>query len=221
MTYQEDKDCTKDKMEQKKFKTIADKIISIALLPTYAEAKELDDSLEIPNYENDFCGDDLYKDNHIYQVWNVEFIHALASFLNKLGENIADETPIIEVCAGNGKLSHHLRESGINILATDDHSWDYIKRHTGLVEKLGHKEALAKYDPKIVVASWIPNKSRIGIEVMEHPSVESLILIGEKGGGCCGVKEIYDLFPNRRLKEIERYSVSRIGPSEVELLTRR
>ena len=84
-------------------------------------------------------------ENNIFQILNEEFISSLAKFLIKLNGFYKDKSPIVEIGAGNGKLSYHLKKNGVNIIPTDNHSW---KIKTGIaVENLGHMWALKKYNP--------------------------------------------------------------------------
>lgn len=94
---------------------------------------------------------------------------------------------ILEVAAGDGMLSHWLRECGVNIKATD--SMDRHRNH-GLqlrseVEELDGISAIRKYKPRMVVASWIEYGSELDCEILDEDP-EYLILIGEHTGGCTG-----------------------------------
>ena len=85
---------------------IKNKILSIDELPTYDEVlrfKEEEYSINNPNKQ--FLG--------VWQVYNKEFVDELTKEIKNL-----DVSPIIEVCAGSGKLSYWLRKNGINIVAT-------------------------------------------------------------------------------------------------------
>jgi hypothetical protein len=98
------------------------KILDIDKLPSYHETIEFLDLIEQRGIKNPykkilgwfyFC-----SRNNLFNIYNIEFIDALADEIKKL-----NKSPIIEICAGNGKLSHHLRKKNIDIIATDDYSW--------------------------------------------------------------------------------------------------
>lgn len=144
-----------------------------------------------------------------YELFTVEFINHFAEFLvtefKRL--NITDRPiKILEVGAGDGKFSYHLnkklRELGIQfeLTATDNKEW--VKQ--GLVtdnpdvENLAHKEALEKYEPDIVLCSWMMPGVDLSADFRECPSVQSYIHIGPPYD--CGTPETWGVPP----EEIER-----------------
>ncbi|MEK6849439.1 MAG: class I SAM-dependent methyltransferase, partial [Nanoarchaeota archaeon] len=116
------------------------------------------------------------------------------------------QKPILEVCAGSGKLAHHLRKQGSDVIATDSYVQRMV-RNQSQVEKLKHNAALRKYDPEVVIASWIPGESRIGIDVLKYPSVKHFICIGEGPSYSCGHDDIYKIAKPKKLRFIERFSI--------------
>ncbi len=182
---------------------IMDKAHDIDKLPTYAEA------LHLVHFVHDSSLNFCFQSG-IHNMYNAEFVDALASELEKIGE-----FPIVEVCAGSGKLAYHLRERGINVLATDDYSWNQIKRDEKFVEKLSHKEALEKYKPKVVIAAWIHfYDSQIGKDILNYPTVNYFINIGEEGWISAETWSIvnYKGFETPvPLKDVEKYSIERNG----------
>lgn len=91
---------------------------------------------------------------------------------------------VLEVGAGDGALSHHLRRRGVDCTATDSGSWRIFPQFQ--VERLDVESALAKYRPTLVVAAWMP----LGVDwtqaIRSTSSVQAYILIGESDGGACG-----------------------------------
>ena len=87
-----------------------------------------------------------------YQCWNKEYIEQLALAIKKLKVN----SPILEVCAGDGKLSQYLNHHDINIIGTDDFSWANITRSNNNVQRFDAIEAIKSFKPELVIASWIP-----------------------------------------------------------------
>ena len=144
------------------------KIRDIDGLPTYEEARFLIKLFEIQKQifpgEKSWSG--YCKENgNIWSVYTVEFIDGLATKLEKLGEG-----PIIEIFASDGKLSHHLRKRGIEIIATDISP--NISGNRDLVERLAYDEALKTYKPRIVIAGW-PTTGRQS--VINFPTVNHYI----------------------------------------------
>lgn len=97
---------------------------------------------------------------------------------------------IVEVCAGNGKLAAHLREKGLNVIATDNYAAP-MERDNNVVERLSHRQALRKYNPQVVLGSWLPYRSAVGNQVLAHPSINCFFYIGETDTGCTGFPTRY------------------------------
>ncbi len=124
---------------------------------------------------------------NVHHVFNHEFVESLAEEIRKLGIN----GPIVEVCAGNGKLSYWLSQSGIPVTGTDNYSYKGIKRNAKHVKRLSHKQALKRYNPELVIGCWLPGGG-IELDVLDYPSVKHYLDIGEGRGGCTGDEGIYE-----------------------------
>ena len=139
---------------------------------------------------------------HIFQLYPKEFIEELAKSIKDF-----HPTRIIEVGAGNGYLSKALQKQGIDIIPTDNKSWAHLT-YPSEVEKLDFKEALAKYNPDMVVICWEAYGADYTREILKHPSVKWVIWIGENFGGCCGIEDLDEL-PHRILENPSKYAVCR------------
>src|SRR3990172_5400588 len=129
------------KISEKWAREIANKITSMDMLPTFEESNRLlcfldDKSRKNWNESNwgIFC-----RSNRIHNVYNVEFVASLANEIRKI-----NESSVIEICAGDGKLSNQLRRLGIEIVASDAYTGG-LKKYASFVEKLSHEKALKKY----------------------------------------------------------------------------
>lgn len=140
----------------------------------------------------DFCFD---KKNPVFEFLNEEFLESFSNYLSKRSESLGatNNSPItiLEVGAGNGRLSHFLKQKleskipgKVKVIATDSGEWNI--KTSFPVEKVGHKEALEKYQPKIVIFSWMPLREDCTDDFRATKSVEEYVLIGETNGGCCG-----------------------------------
>jgi hypothetical protein len=123
---------------------------------------------------------------NIFQFYSTEFIDHIVETINKLAPQ-----SIVEVGAGDGFLSYFLRECGVDIVPTDDYSRPHINRPER-VEKIGHKDALRKYNPDLVVINWEEHLGRYSIDVLGYPSVKHLLWIGEDERGCTGSEELWE-----------------------------
>ena len=123
--------------------------------------------------------------HHVFQLLNVEFIQEL---VNKIKE--IDPEIILEVGAGEGLLGKYLsKELKKEIILTDDYSW-WEKENTKIgnkdVIRMDYKDAINKYNPDFIIASWIPYKKWWTKDFRVCDSVKGYMLIGEGPGGCTG-----------------------------------
>lgn len=146
----------------------------------------------------------------IYQILNKEFNDALAREIKALGLK-----PVLEVGAGCGDLARALRRRGIEIHAVDSYMEQLPERAsqlTDLPEKMDYKTAMDKYQPELIICSWMPRGEDWTPDFRACPSVKAYILIGEVDGNC-GTKEMYGDYPgwqNRVLKEPNKWSLCRL-----------
>ncbi|MFD2444850.1 hypothetical protein ACFSO7_12840 [Bacillus sp. CGMCC 1.16607] len=97
----------------------------------------------------------------------------------------------LELGAGDGTLTHFLKEHGTDCHGTDDYSWEHYIKYPGSVEKLGAKEALRKYRPEVVICSWTPPGNTFERHIFETDSVQLYIVIGTKSPTYSGNHEVY------------------------------
>jgi hypothetical protein len=117
-------------------------------------------------------------------------------------------TNILEICAGNGKLTYWLNKRGLKVRGSDDYSWEGIPR-PDFVENLHHTEALRTYNPHLVIACFPCEETTVPIDVLNHPSVKYYIHLGnaERSPDKNWRKEIERMMnvTGRDLYEIETY----------------
>jgi hypothetical protein len=134
------------------------------------------------------------KKNPVFELWNEEYLNAFSDYFVGRAEehNASEEKPlvILEIGAGNGRLSHFLRgklqkkiPKIVKVIATDSGDWGLKSDFP--VEQLKHDEAMEKYKPDIVIVSWMPAQDN-SKDIRKFDCVEEYILIGETSGGCCG-----------------------------------
>lgn len=105
----------------------------------------------------------------------------------------------LEIMAGAGWLSLALRGHGVNIVATDDYSWDK-HRHAGIkrvipVKKMRADRAAAKIEADVLIVSWPPYEERGIVEACTAWGTERpIVYIGESEGGCCAPDEFFEHF---------------------------
>ena len=162
--------------------------------------------------------------NAVYQVITWELVQYLKRFI---GNRTA-----IEVCAGNGALGRAL-----DIPRTDSYvQLKLIEHYTRLgqqitvpppdVRKLDALEAVRKYDPQVVIASFSTHKwvegdndgSMYGVDevaLLAHPSVQAYVVVGNKA--VHGGKKIWPMLTNSKKAD---WLVSRCqDPSQNRIFT--
>jgi hypothetical protein len=107
----------------------------------------------------------------IYCFYSRPLIAALAA---EIGERGA-----LEIAAGDGTLTRFLRERGVDVMATDDHSWRDV-RFPQWVVKEDAKQSLKARAPQVVLCSWPPANNDFERAVFNTRSVELYIVIGSR-----------------------------------------
>ena len=133
----------------------------------------------------------------VYEMFTKEYVFSMAEYLTGRCVHL-DHPLILEVGAGNGRLTHHLRKHlDVEMIATDsfDDFWP-IDRSEEHVENLDHKQAMEKYavDGRdvIIVVSWMPYQDDWTPDFRENPNVVEYVFIGEGWGGCCGDESVFE-----------------------------
>lgn len=107
-------------------------------------------------------------------VPTAELVESLLVLLARLGEG-----PVVEICAGDGALAGWLRKRGAAVIATDAspsprRRWD--------VGALPAHEALERYQPRVVIGSFVPVDAHIDRRVLTDPSVHHYIVLNARHG---------------------------------------
>lgn len=203
-----------EEMLDEPFLGIARKLVAVEEIPTWDELESLYNDLE----ENEGHRSGLSYSHHnggwynfcvdlgIYQAFSYEFIEGLVEEIK--GLNVKGK--IVEIGAGNGKLSYWLQQFGVPSVATDDYSWENIDRDPEHVERLTHSQALAKYEPELVIACFVVPEINIATDVMDAPYVRHCLEIGIDGDGG-GYNELWDRegIQHCYLKSTDQFSLTK------------
>ena len=125
-------------------------------------------------------GKEKPSQQQIFQFWNKQFNDELTKILKKINPRL-----ILEVGAGDGSLTKILFNRKFNIVATDSYDWPFRNRYFK-VEELKYKEALKKYQPDVVIGSWMPLGTDWTPDFRKTKSVNHYIIIGEVNAACGG-----------------------------------
>ena len=169
-----------DKQDKKDFIDIHETLMSYADVDEYFQKIEKEYSSGWFMY----CRGHNINNRVIYQVFSEEFIDEIAEIINRKISETGEGDLVLEVMAGDGKLSEFLRPK-INgtLITTDDMKWESVK-YPDFIEELSAKDAIKKYNPDIIIMCWEPYGSRLGVKLAKEG--HKLLWIGEGAGGCCG-----------------------------------
>jgi hypothetical protein len=96
--------------------------------------------------------------------------------IRRLAELVGDGS-CLEIAAGDGTLAAFLRAAGVQVVATDDHSWADAVRYPEDVVRLDARKALRRYRPQAVICSWPPPANGFERHVFTTPSVDLYLVI--------------------------------------------
>lgn len=169
-----------DKQDKNSFLDVHETLMS------YAEVSEFFKQVE-KTYSSGwtmYCRGHNINNRRIYQVFSEEFIDEIAEIINRKLSETGEGNLVLEVMAGDGKLSEFLRPriKGV-LITTDSMEWETIK-YPDFIEELSAEDAINKYNPDIIIMCWEPYGSRLGVNLAKEG--RALIWIGEGSGGCCG-----------------------------------
>jgi hypothetical protein len=151
----------------------------------------------------------LVQPKGIYCFYSRELIVELAALIGS--------RPCIEIAAGDGTLSRIFADMGIQITPTDDYSWKHVIEYPEVVVRLDAKQALDRYQPKVVVCSWPPPANHFEHAVFASKTVDLYIVIGSRYPFASGNWETYAGQTRFEMSRDFRLS-SYVLPPEVESL---
>ena len=136
-----------------------------------------------------------YTKQYGFALLNKEFIEKAAEAFRHLN--------VLEVMAGSGYLAYHLKMHGVDIIATDNHSWrngrndKYFAKDLYEIKDMDAVDAVEEYHEwaNLVIMSWPPYDKSIGYLVAKacEKYKLQLLYIGEDYGGCTGDDDLHEL----------------------------
>jgi hypothetical protein len=122
-------------------------------------------------------------------VWQRRFLMPLVGpkgiycfYSRRLIKNLAamvGDRHCLEIAAGDGTLSRFLAAEGVDIVATDDHSWPDVSFPADVLRQDARK-ALRAHRPAVVICSWPPAGNTFERDVFKTPGVELYIVISSR-----------------------------------------
>jgi hypothetical protein len=111
----------------------------------------------------------LVQPQGIYCFYSRRLIRELAKLI--------DGRACLEIAAGDGTLSRFLADEGVQITATDDHSWNRNVTYPAAVLRQDAATALRAHEPQVVICSWPPPANTFERDVFTTRSVRLYIVI--------------------------------------------
>ncbi len=150
-----------------------------------------------------------------------ELVDALSDTLRQ----VAEDGPVLEICAGSGELACRLAGLGVSIIATDAEPTEGSE-----VLRLSAAAALCQYEPTVLLGAFVPFDSGVDEAVLACPSVQHYVVLNARIGGMLGSAAIWQAsgWKAEPLEPVRRWMLTRhdvwIGPldqaadSSVDLL---
>lgn len=116
---------------------------------------------------------------------------------------------IVEIGAGVGYWAAQLTKAGISVMAYDVAPTSisdniYHQRHEEWHPvMLGRADAAAAHPDRALFLCWPPYTEPMGADALTFYRGDTLIYIGESGGGCCGDDRFHDLL-EQQWEEVAR-----------------
>jgi hypothetical protein len=126
----------------------------------------------------------LVQPEGIYCFYSRQLIAALGALIGTRST--------LEIAAGDGTLTRFLAEKGVQITATDDHSWKQEVTYPDSVIRQSAQDALRAYSPAVVLCSWPPAGNSFEQQVFRTKSVQLYIVIGSRHRFAAGNWQAYE-----------------------------
>ncbi len=180
-------------------KTEAEKWLESKLgcLPKRFSFERMDFSSE--NILTQYYAREEYIEKFGFAILNQETVEALKKY-----------APILEVGAGSGYWAYELKKAGIDIVATDTHSWKFADKWKAMswidVEKLNAIDSISKYPGRALLFVWPSYDEQWAEQALNVYEGNTVIYVGESYGGCTANDEFHAILDNK-FEEIEEIDI--------------
>ena len=146
-----------------------------------------EDVLKIYNFR------EYYTENFSFSIVSKNWLRILAHFIG--------HRKCLEIMGGTGLISKGLHDFGVDIICTDNYSWEecekpHWKRHFIDIERIDAVEAVKKYANNVsfIIMSWpyMDNTCYKAYKMMKDINPNCIMIyIGESYGGCTACDEFF------------------------------
>jgi hypothetical protein len=132
---------------------------------------------------------------------NRELIAVLVERLNALSDQ-----SVVEVCAGDGQLADALNTAGASVLPTDADA-----DRNGPVRRMSAPDALARFQPRVVLGCFVPADAGVDEAVFACASVQHYLVLNARLGGSLGSPALWNDSRWRAtpLEDVRRWMLTR------------
>jgi hypothetical protein len=168
---------------------------------SYEETLSFFKTVERESDVHKYCTGNNAGGRWVFQVFNKGFVTELAEVIRTILRAIASREPVVEVMAGDGRLTEFLRPLlNREIVSTDTRDGRYDIAYPKWVQRMDALEAVSHYKPSCVVICWEPYLSMAGINVVKTKTPTVWIGNPER----CGHR---DLFKTKSIRRGSRYAL--------------
>ncbi len=140
------------------------------LLP-FERVLEFFEHVEKEGKIKEYCDGANARGRWIFQIYSREFIELLSKIIEKILKGRNYPGPVLEVMAGDGRLSEFLKPFiDRTIITTDAKTGRDNIEHPKWVEEIEAIEAYSKFDPSLIIMVWEPFYSSTSIDLVEKGS---------------------------------------------------
>ena len=136
-----------------------------------------------------------------YLVLTRPLVESLAQFLKQLGNG-----RVLEVGGGSGVLAEALDACGVKMIATDPGA-----AVGSMVQRMDGRTALRRFQPRVVLGSFVPFDSKVDEAVLGCSSVTHYLVLNARLGGAMGSEFMWRSrgWTATPLQEISRWMITR------------
>lgn len=110
----------------------------------------------------------------------------LVDDLTRVLKELAGDGSILEVCAGSGQLSAHLKRAGLRLHAIDINAPD-----GSMVLPISARVALRRFQPAVVLGAFVPSDAGVDEAVLKCQSVMHYVVLNARTGGVMGSSALW------------------------------
>lgn len=155
-------------------------------------------SEEFSGFLNKLLEKEVYQQSGNYVIVTQKLISSLVKKL--------EGKKVLEVMSGTGLLAWHLKENGIDIVATDSGDWNLKEIEPGFVKKIDAVNAIEKYSSAEIVLMCWPYMDNNAFQVLKTLKPHQLLICCGEVKGCTADEDFWNNYDYTTINEIDYQS---------------